>query len=289
VLIGRVAHHPVALEQAVHEPCTTCRMLLGEPAVHDEHVGHDEQVAVGGQHVRLCRRCRDHLRHLGLPGHAAGQTVAAGLQVAQEQVAGAEPVLRVHEVQPVGVRRGVEAAERVDLQARFLREVADEEVHLGELRGRERLPFQLVDPLDVAAHDDAVGAAREADLRGHHGVQLPAVGREHVHRRHRRGDAPLVQLGPVLVLADREPHLEAVVLEEERLLGRLEAAVGGDEPGVARVFADLDRDDVVAELDGAGGRQRRDLDLDLLDLRPSSSSPPPSPGQRDLAEAAPSM
>ena len=165
------------------------------------------------------------------------------------------------------MRRRVEAAERVDRQARLLRQVADEEVDLGELRRRDRLALELVDPLDVAADDDAVGAAREADLRRHDRVQLLAVGRQHVDGRHRGGHLALVELGPDLVLADRQPDLEAVVLEEQRVLGRLEAAVGGDQPGIAGVLADLDRDDVVLELERRRRRQPRHLDLDLRDLR----------------------
>ncbi len=234
--------------------------------MHDEHVGDDQQVAVGRQHPRLPAAPFHHFRELGFPGHRSGQAVPAGLEVAEEEIAGAEAVFRVDQVQPVRVGRGVEAAERVQRQARFLRQVADEEVHLGELRRGERPPLQLVDALDVVAHDDAVGAAGEADLGRHHRVELPAVGRQHVHGRHRRGDLAFVQIRPGLVFAHRQLHLEAVVLEEERVLVRLETAVGGDQPGVAGVFADLDRDGVVLELEGPGGRQRRDLDLDLLDV-----------------------
>ena len=194
----------------------------------------------------------------------AGELVLARLHVAQEQVAGLEAVLGIDHVQAIGVRRRVEAAERIDRQPGLLCEVADEEVDLGELRRRDRLALQLVDALDVAAHHDAVGAAREADLRRHHRVQLAPVGRQHVDRGHRRGDLAFVQLGPGLVLADRQLDLEPVVLEEQRVLGRLETAVGGDEAGVAGVFADLDRDDVVLELERARRRQLRNFDLHLL-------------------------
>ena len=68
-------------------------------------------------------------------------------------------------------------------------------------------------------------------------------------------------------------HLEAVVLEEDRVLGRLEPAVGGDEPGVAGVLADLDRDDVVLELERRRRRQPRHLDLDLGDLGRRARAP----------------
>ena len=186
VRVGPVAHHAVAFEQALHQPFDDLRVLLGEASVHDQHVGDDQQVAVGREHVRLAAAAVDDLRDLRLPRDAAGEPVLARLQVGGEQIAGAEAVLGVDEVEALGMRRRVEAAERVDGEARFLREVADEEVHLGELRRRDRLALELVDALDVAADDDAVGAAREADLRRHDRVELPAVDREHVGGRHRR-------------------------------------------------------------------------------------------------------
>ena len=68
----RVAHHPVAFEQAVHEARDDLRMLLGEALVHDEHVGDDEQVAVRGEHVRLAAALLDDLGRLRRPGDAAG-------------------------------------------------------------------------------------------------------------------------------------------------------------------------------------------------------------------------
>ena len=267
VLIRLVAHQPVAFEQALHQALDDLRLLLREPAVHDQHVGDDQQVAVGGQHVRLAAAAADHFRHLGLPGHAAGELVLARLDVVQEQIARLEAVLGVDHVQPIRVRRRVEAAERVDRQAGLLRQVADEEIDLGELRRGDRLAFQLVDALDVVAHHDAVGAAREPDLHRHHRVQLPAVRRQHVHRRDRRRNLALVQRRPGLVLADRQLDLEPVVLEEQRVLGRIEPAVGGDQPGVSRVLADLDRDGVVLELERRRRRQLRDLDLHFLDFR----------------------
>ena len=102
------------------------------------------------------------------------------------------------------MRRRVQAAERVDGQAGFLREVADEEVDLGELRRGDRLPLERVDALDVVAHDEAVGAAREANLRRRDRVQLPAVGRQHVGRRDRRRDLALLssdQLSSSLIVS----------------------------------------------------------------------------------------
>ncbi len=116
VLVGAVADHAVALEQALHQPLDDLRLLLREPAVHDEHVGDDEQVTVGDEHVRLAAAAVDHLGDLGFPRHAAGEPVLARLDVVQEEIARAEAVLGVDDVQPVRMRRRVEVAERVDRQ-----------------------------------------------------------------------------------------------------------------------------------------------------------------------------
>ena len=94
-------------------PCDHLRLLLREAAVHDQHVGDDQQVAVGRQHVRLAAAAAHDLGDLRLPRHAARELVLARLEVVEEQIAGAEAVLGVDEVQPVGMRRRVEAAERV--------------------------------------------------------------------------------------------------------------------------------------------------------------------------------
>ena len=155
----------------------------------------------------------------------------------------------------------------VDRQAGFLRQVAQEEVGLGELRGGDQLALEVVDLLDVGADDEPVGAARVADLHRHHGVELAAVGGQHVHGRDRAGDLALVQVAPALVLADRQLDLEAAVLEEHRVLGGLEAAVGGDDPGVAGVLADLDGDDVVLQRERRRRRQPRHLRLEVDDGR----------------------
>ena len=88
------------------------------------------------------------------------------------------------------MRSGFGAASRLPsvlhAEPGLLREVADEEIDLGELRRGDDLALEIVDPLDVAAHDEPVGAARVADLRRHDRVELAAVRRQHVDRRHRR-------------------------------------------------------------------------------------------------------
>ena len=119
VLIRLVAHQAVAFEQALHQPLDDLRLLLREAAMDDQHVGDDQQVAVGGEDVGLSAAAAHHLGDLRLPGHAAGELVLARLHVAQEQVAGLEAVLGVDHVQPIGVRRRVEAAERIDRPARL--------------------------------------------------------------------------------------------------------------------------------------------------------------------------
>jgi hypothetical protein len=104
-------------------------------------------------------------------------------------------------------------------------------------------------------------------LRRDHGVELPAVRGEHVDRGDRRGDLALVEIAPGLVFADRQLHLEAVILEEDGVLGRIEPAVGGDQPGIARVLADLDRDDVVLDRHRRWRCERRHRHLDVDDRR----------------------
>ena len=242
-------------------------MLLGKPAVQDHHVRDDQQIPVGGEDVRLAAAGLDDLRYLRLPGHGAGKAVLAGLEIGGKEIAGAETVLGVDEIQPLRMRRRVEAAERMDREPGFLRQVADEEIHFGELRRRDRLAFQLVDPLDVLADDDAVGAAGEPDLRRHDRMELTAVSGKHVHGRHRAGQLAFVQVGPVLVFADRQLHLEPVIPEEPRRFARLEAAVGRDQPCIAGVLADLDRDDVVFELEGRGRREPRHFHLHFAHRR----------------------
>ena len=267
VRVAVVAHHAVALEHALDERLHDLRVLLGEAVIDHQHVGDDEQVLVGDEHLRDAAALLDDLRDGGRPRHRARQPVLARLHVAQEELAGLRALLGVDDVEAIGARGRVEAAEQVDVEPGFLREIAQEEVGLGELRGRDDLALEVVDLLDLGADDEAVGAARVADLHRHHHVELPAVHRQHVHRRHRPGDLAGVQVRPALVLAERQLHLEAVVLEEDGALARLEAAVGGDEPGVAGVLADLDGDDVVLHREGrrrptaaalrAGTRPRR--------------------------------
>ena len=110
-----IAHHPVAFEQAVDEAGDDLRVLLGEAAVDDEHVGDDQQVAVGGEHVRLAAAAaRPPPRSSAPRSRQPARRFLPGLELAQEQVAGAEAVLGVDEVDALGVRRGVEAAERAD-------------------------------------------------------------------------------------------------------------------------------------------------------------------------------
>ena len=56
VLVRLVAQPAVAFEHAVHEAAHHVRIRLGEALVDGEHVGDDEQVAVGDQHLRVAVR-----------------------------------------------------------------------------------------------------------------------------------------------------------------------------------------------------------------------------------------
>ena len=75
VLVGPIAHHPVTLEQALHQSLDDLRLLLREAAVHDQHVGDDQQVAVGDEHVRLAAAAVDDFRDFRLPRDAPGEPV----------------------------------------------------------------------------------------------------------------------------------------------------------------------------------------------------------------------
>ena len=65
------------LLQALHQALDDLRLLLREAAVDDQHVGDDQQVAVGGQDVGLSAAAAHHLRDLRLPRHAPGELVLA--------------------------------------------------------------------------------------------------------------------------------------------------------------------------------------------------------------------
>ena len=119
LLVRPIADHAIAFEQSLDEPLDDLRVLLREAAVQDHHVGDDQQVPVGREDVGLAAAAFDDLRDLRLPGHRAGKPVLAGLEIGGEQIAGAEAVLGVDEIQPLRMRRRVEAAERVDRPARL--------------------------------------------------------------------------------------------------------------------------------------------------------------------------
>ena len=95
-------------------------------------------------------------------------------------VAGDEGVFVEHQAELAGRRARVEIAQHRDRHAGFLREIADEELALVELRGGEHLARELVHRSDAAIDDDHVGAARVADLHRHDRLELATEHRERV-------------------------------------------------------------------------------------------------------------
>ena len=133
-------------------------------------------------------------------------------------VAGDERILVEHQAERAGRGLRIEIAQHGHRHAGFLREITDEELALVELRGGQRLAVERVDRGDAAIDDHHVGAARVADLHGHHGVELPA---EHGQRIGRGGggrEPAVVERttrfrSSLIEICD----LEAVFLGEERI------------------------------------------------------------------------
>ncbi len=174
------------------------------------------------------------------PADAAVQARLRAAELVLVGVAGDERVFVEHQAELARRRPRVEVAQHDDRHARFLREVANEELALVELRGGEHLARELVHRGDAAIDDDHVGAARVADLHRHDCFELAAEHGERVGRRRGGGEPAVVERRPGLALAHRDLDLEAVFLREERIGVRLEAAVRDDQAAVAGVFADVD-------------------------------------------------
>ena len=105
VLIRLVAHHAVAFEQSLHEPLDHLRVLPGEAAVHDQHVGDDQQVAVRREHVRLAAAASTTSDTFGSQVTQPARRFLPDLRSCGKEIAGGEAVLGVDEVQPIGMRR----------------------------------------------------------------------------------------------------------------------------------------------------------------------------------------
>ena len=212
-----VAQPAVAFEDAVHEAAHHVRMRLGEAAVHREHVGDDQQVAVRDQHLGFAVRLLDDLIGARRPADAAVQARLRAAELVLVGIAGDERVFVEHQAELARRRARIEVAQHHDRQAGFLREIADEELALVELRGGEHLAGELVHRGDAAIDDDHVGAARVADLHRHDCFELAAEHRERVGRRRGGREPAVVERRPGLALAHGDLHLEAVLLGEERI------------------------------------------------------------------------
>ncbi len=178
-------------------------------------------------------------------------------KIFEEKITGGEGVRGEEQIQAFRIRTFCRGAQHVHPEPRLLGEVAHKEVGLRELGRDQGFALQVVDPPDFLAHDQTVRAAGETDLdRGDH-LEVAAVGGQHVHRGGGGRDAAGVERGPAFLLGELDAQLEAVLAEEERVLRRLQAAVGHDDAGVARVFTQLEIDDVVLRHIRGRRRQQR--------------------------------
>ena len=262
--VRRIPQQAIALEDAVHQPLHHLRVRLGEPLVHRQHVRDDQQVAIGDQHLGAAPGGFHHFLGARRPAHAAIETAAVAPQLVVVGVARDEGVFVQHEPQFVRSGLRVEIAQDAHRHAGLLRQVADEELALVELRRGQPLAGQRVDRRDAFVHHDHVRAARVGDLHRHDRIELPAEDGERIRGGRRRREPPVVQLRPGLVFADGELHLEAILLRKERIRIRCEAAVGDNQAAVAGVFADVDLQDAVLRHVGCGGLERRRA-VDRLD------------------------
>ena len=134
----------------------------------------------------------DHFVGLRRPAHAAVEPATAARELVLIGVAGDERIFVEHEAQRAGRGLRIEVAQHRHRHAGFLREIADEELALVELRGGERLAGERVHRGDAAIDDHHVGAARVADLHRHHRVELAAEHGERVGGGGRGGELPLL-------------------------------------------------------------------------------------------------
>ena len=186
----------------------------------------------------LARRLLDDLRRLWRPGDT-GREVRAAVQAGNEGIAGLEGVLEKNEVDRRRVRDGIGTVEAGHRQAGLLREVANKELRLREGSRRDPFALQVVDATHLFAHDQARGPSRPSDLHGNGRLPLPTVVGQHVDRRRRGRDTPLLQVVPAVLFTQGDLQLEAAVSREPRSLVWLESVVGKNEPGVTRVFGEI--------------------------------------------------
>jgi hypothetical protein len=125
--------HPVPLEQPLDETRDHLRIRLGESFVHDEDIGDDEQIAVRRQQRCPAFALLDRGGCPRCPGDTTHHSLIAAIQVGEEVIACHKGIIRIDEVDLVRGRFVLHPREHVHTHAGFLREVADEEVALGEL------------------------------------------------------------------------------------------------------------------------------------------------------------
>ena len=94
-----IAQTPVAFEDAVHEAAHHVRIRLGEAAVHREHVGDDQQVAIRHQHLGRAVRLLDDFVGARRPADAAVQARLRAAELVLVGVAGDERILVEHQAE----------------------------------------------------------------------------------------------------------------------------------------------------------------------------------------------
>jgi hypothetical protein len=147
-------------------------------------------------------------------------------------------------------RRGVFVVDFARLQAGVEQQVVDQVLRRRVLRVDDGLALEVLDRVDVAAHDHAVAPRRPVDLlvdagRGARVLHQPG-GEQHHHVEGAPQDVALS--GGKRVTRDHrvvdqfEVDLEAVLLEEHAVGVRREAVVGGDDRQPADPHVDREVD-----------------------------------------------
>ncbi len=92
--------------------------------------------------------------------------------------------------------------------------IADQILPFCKLWHDNILALELVDALDIRAHNNPIGPAAEADLCGNHHIKLSAIDRQDIDGGRARGHFALIQRGPAFLLTQLDFQLEAVLLLE---------------------------------------------------------------------------
>ncbi len=140
-------------------------------------------------------------------------------------------------------------------------QVVDEVLGRGVLGVDDGLALQVLDGMDVAAHDDAVPAGGPVHLlvdpRCGAGVLHQLRGEEHHHVQGAPEDVALSGgegvAGHDRVVDQPQVHLEAVLLEEDAVLVGGEAVVGGHDRQPPDPHVDRELDDLLLRVPRVGG------------------------------------